>query len=40
LRDSTSNPSELEVRTAISGNLCRCSGYQQIVDAIREAREE
>ena len=30
-------PTEAEIRTAISGNLCRCTGYQQIVDAIREA---
>jgi carbon-monoxide dehydrogenase small subunit len=36
LLDHHPNPSEEEVRTAISGNLCRCSGYQQIVDAIRE----
>ncbi len=27
-------PTEDEIRTAISGNLCRCTGYQQIVDAI------
>lgn len=36
LLDHTPNPSEAETRSAISGNLCRCSGYQQIVDAIRE----
>ena len=28
------NPSEGEVRTAISGNLCRCTGYAKIVEAI------
>jgi carbon-monoxide dehydrogenase small subunit len=28
------NPSEVEVREAISGNLCRCTGYAKIVDAI------
>ena len=28
-------PSRAEVRHAISGNLCRCTGYQQIVDAIQ-----
>ncbi len=28
------NPSRDEVRRAISGNLCRCTGYQQIIDAI------
>ncbi len=27
------NPSEQEIREAISGNLCRCTGYQHIVDA-------
>ncbi|MBF8294860.1 MAG: ndhS [Bacteroidetes bacterium] len=36
LLDHTPDPSEHEIRTAISGNLCRCSGYQQIVDAIKE----
>ncbi len=30
------NPTEEEIRRAISGNLCRCTGYQQIVDAIME----
>ena len=28
------HPSEAEVRAAISGNLCRCTGYQHIVDAV------
>ena len=28
------NPTEAEVREAISGNLCRCTGYQHIVDAV------
>ena len=28
------NPSEAEVREAISGNLCRCTGYQHIVEAV------
>jgi carbon-monoxide dehydrogenase small subunit len=27
-------PSEYEIREAISGNLCRCTGYQHIVDAV------
>lgn len=27
-------PSRAEIRTALAGNLCRCTGYQQIVDAI------
>ena len=29
------NPSEEEIRTALSGNLCRCTGYQKIVEAIQ-----
>ena len=28
------NPTEEEIRVAISGNLCRCTGYQHIVDAV------
>ena len=34
LLEQQPEPSELEVRTAISGNLCRCTGYQKIVEAI------
>lgn len=34
LLEKQPDPSELEVRTAISGNLCRCTGYQKIVEAI------
>ena len=33
------NPSEDDIRTGISGNLCRCTGYQNIVKAIRAAAE-
>jgi carbon-monoxide dehydrogenase small subunit len=33
------NPNEEQVRWAISGNLCRCTGYNNIVDAIRDAGE-
>ena len=33
------NPSEAEIRSGISGNLCRCTGYQNIVTAIRAAAE-
>src|SRR5271163_2765319 len=32
-------PSEHEVREALSGNLCRCTGYQNIVDAVLAAAE-
>jgi carbon-monoxide dehydrogenase small subunit len=34
------NPSEAEVREAISGNLCRCTGYQHIVEAVLAAAEQ
>lgn len=30
-------PDEAQIREAISGNLCRCTGYQQIVDAVKHA---
>ena len=33
------NPSEDEIRHALSGNLCRCTGYQHIVDAVKLAAE-
>ena len=36
LRDNP-NPTEWEVRIAISGNLCRCTGYQGIVNAALDA---
>ena len=37
LLDSNPRPKEDEIREAIGGNLCRCTGYQQIVDAIQLA---
>ena len=37
LLNSNPDPGEREIREAIGGNLCRCTGYQQIVDAIRDA---
>ena len=33
------NPSEQEIRVGLSGNICRCTGYQQMVDAILEVAE-
>ncbi len=33
------DPGEEEIRHALSGNLCRCTGYQHIVDAVRLAAE-
>lgn len=34
------DPGEEEIRTAISGNLCRCTGYVQIVEAIKNTPSE
>jgi len=37
LLDENPNPSEEEIKDAIAGNICRCTGYVQIIDAIRSA---
>jgi carbon-monoxide dehydrogenase small subunit len=34
------NPDEAEIREALSGNLCRCTGYQNIVKAVQQAAAE
>jgi carbon-monoxide dehydrogenase small subunit len=34
------NPSEEEIREALSGNLCRCTGYQHIIEAVQLAAEK
>ncbi len=33
------SPSEAEIREGLSGNLCRCTGYQNIVKAVKQAAE-
>ena len=37
LLKNSATPSEEEIREAIGGNLCRCTGYMQIVEAIQDA---
>src|SRR5580704_13536858 len=37
LLDGNAHPSRDEIRVALSGNLCRCTGYQQIFEAVEEA---
>jgi len=39
LLDENREPSDAEIRDALTGNLCRCTGYTQILEAIRRARE-
>jgi carbon-monoxide dehydrogenase small subunit len=38
LLDENPNPTEEEVRAAISGNICRCTGYHKVVEAIMSVR--
>ncbi|HEX2257721.1 MAG TPA: (2Fe-2S)-binding protein [Afifellaceae bacterium] len=40
LLEENPDPSEEEIRFGISGNLCRCTGYQNIVKAIRAAADQ
>ncbi len=40
LLTQNSSPSDQEIREAISGNLCRCTGYNMIVDAVKMAAKE
>jgi aerobic carbon-monoxide dehydrogenase small subunit len=38
--DVNDKPTREEIKTAVSGNLCRCTGYSQIVDAIEDAAKD
>ena len=40
LLDSNPKPSEEDIRDAIQGNLCRCTGYIQIIEAVKKAARE
>jgi len=37
LLDSNPNPGDEEIREALQGNLCRCTGYLQIIEAVKQA---
>ena len=37
LLDSIPNPTEEQIRQALGGNLCRCTGYAKIIDAVQTA---
>ncbi|MCQ3806492.1 MAG: (2Fe-2S)-binding protein [Acidimicrobiaceae bacterium] len=40
LLDKNSDPTETEIRYALAGNLCRCTGYDKIIRAVQEAAVE
>jgi len=40
LLEQNANPSEGEIRHALAGNLCRCTGYQHIVEAVQYAAQK
>ncbi len=40
LLDENLSPSEEEIRFALSGNLCRCTGYAKIIQAVQDAAKE
>jgi carbon-monoxide dehydrogenase small subunit len=40
LLNENPQPSKEEIKTALEGNLCRCTGYQQIIEAVEAAAEE
>ena len=40
LLDENPSPTEEEIRFGIAGNICRCTGYTKIVEAIQAAAEE
>jgi aerobic-type carbon monoxide dehydrogenase small subunit (CoxS/CutS family) len=40
LLDSKPNPTEEEIRDALVGNLCRCTGYVQIIESVKSAAEK
>lgn len=40
LLDENPNPTEKEIKHEIAGNLCRCTGYVKIIDAVKEAAKQ
>jgi carbon-monoxide dehydrogenase small subunit len=40
LLERVRHPSDSEIREALAGNLCRCTGYEKILDAVRVAADK
>jgi carbon-monoxide dehydrogenase small subunit len=40
LLDETAKPTETEVKEGLAGNLCRCTGYVKIIEAVRAAADD
>jgi carbon-monoxide dehydrogenase small subunit len=40
LLSKNQNPTEIDIRSALSGNLCRCTGYTKIVEAVHHAADQ
>lgn len=40
LLDKTPNPSDFQIKTALEGNMCRCTGYIPIMDAVKSLKKE
>jgi carbon-monoxide dehydrogenase small subunit len=40
LLDKTSNPNTEDIKEALEGNLCRCTGYEQIIESVLSAAEK
>jgi len=40
LLDTNPNPSEEEIKIALAGNLCRCTGYTKIIKAVKSAAQK